>query len=88
MDFHLPPDNRFEKQISPLSKGFAIFLAVFAGIVGAHDFYLGYKKKGITKIVLFCLLIGGPINPVWALVDIFNMLFKSDFCDAQGRLLK
>ena len=83
----LPEAGRHDQQIRPLSKGFAIFLAFVAGIVGAHDSYLGYKKKGITKIVLFFLMIGGIINPMWAIVDIFHMLTNPNFCNAQGRLL-
>jgi len=88
MDFNLPPVGRHEKEISPLSRKFAIFLCLFAGAVSAHDFYLGYTKKGITKIVLYLLIVGGFINPVWTLVDLFNLIFKSDYCDAQGRVLQ
>ncbi len=87
-DFTLPSQHRHEKEISPLSKGFAIFLAVVAGFIGAHDFYLGYRKKGMTKVVLFALMITAPINSVWAVIDVINMLVKRDFCDGQNRLLK
>lgn len=87
MDFKLPPINRHDKEVSPLSKKMAIFLAIVAGAFGAQDFYLGKKKNGIIKVVLFCFGLGA-VNCIWAWVDIISMLTKKDYCDGQDRLLR
>ena len=37
------------------SKLVAVLLAFFLGGIGIHDFYLGYNKYGVIKIILtFC----------------------------------
>lgn len=87
IDFDLPKINRHDTPVSPFSKKMAIFLAVVAGIVGAQDFYLGKKKTGIIKVVLFCFGLGA-INAVWALVDIIYMLAKKNYCDGLNRPLQ
>ena len=64
------------------SKLVAVLLAFFLGSIGIHDFYLGYTKYGIIKIVLTCCTgIGGGI---WALVDFIRLLTGSLHTDANG----
>jgi len=64
----------------------AVLLAFFLGGIGIHDFYLGYNKNGIIKIVLtVCTGIGGGI---WALVDFIRLLTGSLNTDANGVELK
>ncbi len=68
------------------SKLIAVLLAFFLGSIGIHDFYLGYNKYGVIKIVLtVCTGIGGAI---WALVDFIRLLTGSLNADANGVELK
>ncbi|MBO5369177.1 MAG: TM2 domain-containing protein [Clostridia bacterium] len=68
------------------SKLVAVLLAFFLGSIGIHDFYLGYTKYGIIKIVLtLCTAVGGGI---WALVDFIRLLTGSLDTDANGVELK
>ena len=68
------------------SKLVAVLLAFFLGGFGIHDFYLGYNKYGIIKIVLtVCTGVGGSI---WALVDFIRLLTGSLNVDANGVELK
>lgn len=64
------------------SKLIAVLLAFFLGNFGVHDFYLGYTKYGIIKIVLTCCTgIGGSI---WAFIDFIRLLTGSLHTDANG----
>lgn len=68
------------------SKLVAVLLAFFLGGIGIHDFYLGYNKYGIIKIVLtVCTGVGGGI---WALIDFIRLLTGSLNTDANGVELK
>ena len=68
------------------SKLVAALLAFFLGSLGIHDFYLGYNKNGIIKIVLTCCTgVGGGI---WALIDLIRLLTGSLHTDANGNELK
>ncbi|MBR5479433.1 MAG: TM2 domain-containing protein [Clostridia bacterium] len=68
------------------SKLTAVLLAFFLGGIGIHDFYLGYNKYGIIKIILtVCTGVGGSI---WALVDFIRLLTGSLNTDANGIELK
>ncbi len=68
------------------SKLVAVLLAFFLGGIGIHDFYLGYNKNGIIKIVLtVCTGAGGSI---WALIDFIRLLTGSLNTDANGNELK
>lgn len=68
------------------SKLVAVLLAFFLGGFGIHDFYLGYNKNGIIKIVLtVCTGVGGSI---WALIDFIRLLTGSLNVDAAGIPLK
>jgi len=66
----------------PKSKLVAVLLAFFLGGFGVHDFYLGYNKYGIIKIILtVCTGVGGSI---WALIDFIRLLTGSLSTDANG----
>lgn len=68
------------------SKLVAVLLAFFLGSIGIHDFYLGYNKYGVWKIVLtVCTAVGGSI---WALIDFIRLLTDSLNTDANGVPLK
>jgi TM2 domain-containing membrane protein YozV len=64
-------------------KSVAILLAIFLGFVGAHDFYLGYRVKGIIKIVLsFTPLI--LLSVLWGFVDAVLLLIGKTTTSAKG----
>ena len=68
------------------SKLVATLLCFFLGSIGIHDFYLGYTKNGIIKIILtVCTGVGGGI---WALIDFIRLLTGSLKTDANGVELK
>lgn len=68
------------------SKLVAVLLAFFLGGIGVHDFYLGYTKYGVIKIILtLCTGFGGSI---WALIDFIRLLTGSISVDAKGVPLK
>lgn len=68
------------------SKLVAVLLCFFLGSIGIHDFYLGYTKNGIIKIILtVCTAVGGSI---WALIDFIRLLTGSLATDANGAELK
>ena len=68
------------------SKLVAVLLAFFVGGIGIHDFYLGYTKNGVIKIILtVCTGFGGSL---WALIDFIRLLTGSLHTDANGVELK
>lgn len=68
------------------SKLVAVLLAFFLGSIGIHDFYLGYTKYGVIKIVLTCCTgVGGGI---WGFVDFIRLLIGNLHTDANGVELK
>lgn len=76
----------------------AVILALLAGGLGLHQFYLGFIGKGVTQLILTVLgslltiiLIGYVflgIVAVWVFFDIVLMLVNSDYRDAKGVPLK
>lgn len=68
------------------SKLAATLLCFFLGGFGIHDFYLGYTKNGIIKIILTCCTgFGGSL---WALIDFIRLLTGALHKDARGVELK
>jgi TM2 domain-containing membrane protein YozV len=49
-----------------------ILLALFLGIFGVHNFYAGYNGRGLTQLLITCLL-GWLVVPA-ALVVMWNIL--------------
>lgn len=41
------------------SRKIASFLCLFLGSFGAHNFYLGYTKKGLIELLITLVLVGG-----------------------------
>ncbi len=68
----------------------AAALAFFLGYIGIHDFYLGYTKRGVIKIVLTVVLaiivVGPVISSIWAFVDFIKILAGS-MTDSDGKKL-
>ena len=69
------------------SKLIALLLTFFLGGWGIHDFYLGYNKYGVIKIILFFFTFGVG-SSIWALVDPIRLLTGSLHTDANGIELK
>lgn len=69
------------------SKTIAALLALFLGYFGAHDFYLGYKKEGIIKIILTITVIGSFVAYAWTLIDFIKIICNGKL-DSNGQLLK
>lgn len=79
---HVPPVAVQQK-----SKVVAALLAWLLGSFGVHDFYLGYKKNGIIKIILTVTVIGSVVSVVWSLVDFIKIICNGKF-DSNGQPLK
>ena len=80
-----------DSSISPYTVQTAGLLAVFAGGVGVHRFYVGLNRTGVGQAVLGTLSIlsgGVPIFlvplVVWVLLDCVRIVTR-DFVDAKGR---
>lgn len=69
------------------SKLVAVLLALFLGGIGLHDFYLGYTKYGVIKIIL-AVCTCGIGSSIWAIIDLVRLLTDSLNVDANGVELK
>jgi hypothetical protein len=51
------------------------------GALGAHNFYAGYRKKGLIQLAITILTLGygAPMSWIWAIIDICTV-----DCDSQG----
>lgn len=78
------------------SKSLAVILAIAVGVFGIHDFYLGYKKRGIIKLIctilaiLTSVIIIGIVPllvvAIWILIDMINIV-TGKMTDADGNEL-
>lgn len=73
-----------EKSYSTKSKVTAILLAVLLGAFGAHNWYLGKRKKAIIQTILGISVIGLYISWIWAILEIFTGKLNTD---SEGRKL-
>lgn len=55
----------------------AALLCFFLGVLGIHDFYLGYKVRGVIKLVCTATLVAVPLSATWALIDLIMILLDS-----------
>lgn len=88
--------NVSKVQSTGKSKVAAGLLALFFGVFGVHNFYLGYNSKGATQLVLtivgfiLCIVIIGIFMVVaveiWAFVEAI-MIFCGNIKDADGNEL-
>ncbi|HEX7287123.1 MAG TPA: NINE protein [Candidatus Angelobacter sp.] len=49
-----------------------IVLGVLLGMLGAHNFYAGYKNKALAQLCISALTLGfaSPMSWVWAVIDV------------------
>lgn len=64
---------RVVKKISPEKKLTVLILAIAFGYAGAHCFYLGEKKKGITRLLLLFFLF--PVASILSVIDVIKIIF-------------
>lgn len=81
-------ETRAQKEVkeSKCNMYIAAILAFFLGAIGIHDFYLGYTKNGIIKIILTITGIGAVASEIWAIVDFVNIL-TGNKADSNGNPL-
>ena len=72
------------------SKTTAGLLAVFLGAFGLHNFYLGYKTKGIIQLVLTLTLCWTYVAPIivwiWTIVEAV-LIFQGKLQTSDGKAL-
>ena len=86
--------NNVNSNPNQKQKMIAGLLAIFLGAYGVHNFYLGFKKKAITQLIigvvgfLLSFIIIGIIPlavvGVWAIIDAVNIFTGKIACDADG----
>jgi TM2 domain-containing membrane protein YozV len=72
-------------------KYLAAVLALFLGWTGAHRFYLGFYRLGITQIILTVILYvtGLPgFAALWGFIEAVLLFGGQIYQDAKGRPLK
>ncbi len=60
-----------------------IILGIFFGLFGIHNFYAGYKGRGIAKILLSILIVPILFVELWVLIEL--VVTKTD---GKGRLME
>ena len=79
-------------QTQPKSKVAAGLLGIFLGVIGVHNFYLGYIQKAVAQLILgtigACFFGIGPIvSFIWGLIEGILILCGNIDKDAKGNLL-
>lgn len=64
------------------SRFLYIFLAIFVGLLGIHNFYIGRSARGVFQLLLTITGIGVMLSLPWVLLDIVTVS-----TDANGRSL-
>lgn len=89
-----------EAEISPSRRFCALLFAIFFGLIGWHNYYLGYKRKGKIQFALFfvCLLLCefGPdilfeihVKIMWPLMWLWGIIEVCAYStDGEGRRLE
>lgn len=65
------------------SKKRAAIFAILLGGCGVHDFYLGFIKRGIIKILLSIVSFGFA-GAIWGVVDFIRIVAGGVKTDAKG----
>ena len=69
------------------SRGLALALCSFPGLIGAHRFYTGHYTTGVVMAGLTLSVAGLFVSGPWWLYDMYQ-LCTGEFEDAEGRVLK
>lgn len=70
------------------SKTVAIILALFLGVLGVHNFYMGYTKKAIIQLILTITVIGMYVSGIWAFIELIMLITGKICCDGKGCALR
>ena len=64
-------------------------LAIFLGVFGVHNFYLGYTGKAIAQLLITVLTcgLGAFISSIWGFIEGIMILTGNLNTDADGRRL-
>jgi TM2 domain-containing membrane protein YozV len=78
--FAMPTSDPWYDYAPRKSRVVFVFLAVFLGAFGGHNFYAGYAKKGTIQIciTLFTCFYGSFISWIWALVEACTVKHDDD----------
>ncbi len=66
------------------SKTIAILLAIFTGLVGGQNWYLGYTKKATIQLILSVT----SLSLIWGFIDAYKIATGSIDTDAKGGKLQ
>ena len=82
-------DNPVNNDPNAKSKMAAGLLAIFLGVFGVHNFYLGYTGKAVAQLLITLLscFILSPVSAIWALIEGIQILAGNKKTDATGRAL-
>lgn len=71
------------------SKLIAGLLGILLGVFGAHNFYLGYKNKAMTQLLLTVLSFGilSFVSAIWGFIEGVLILIGNINVDANGNPL-
>lgn len=89
------PNDRIERTFANVepapaiqrSKVLAGILGLVLGMLGAHNFYLGYQKRAIVQLVL-TFISAGTLSAIWGIIEGIIILSSTTYRDADGNLLK
>lgn len=72
------------------SKRTAGLMAIFVGVFGFHNFYLGFIGKATAQLLMTCWSFGLllPVTWIWALIEGIRILKGKADRDASGNPLK
>ncbi|MAI09712.1 MAG: hypothetical protein CMA08_03910 [Euryarchaeota archaeon] len=76
------------QQNPPKQLLIGVLLALFLGVFGVHNFYLGHTGRGVAQLLITVLTfgLGSIITGIWALIELI-MMATGSLTDGQGRPL-
>jgi TM2 domain-containing membrane protein YozV len=60
-------------EASRISEPLVFILAIYTGLFGGHNFYLGRKGAAIAQLILTCLVVTLIVSMIWLIVDLFKI---------------
>lgn len=78
-------DYNYTETDLPKSRKVAALLALFTGILGIHNFYLGYYKKAMIQLILGVVTFG--FSGIWGFLEGILIIFEVIKVDGKGRPL-
>jgi TM2 domain-containing membrane protein YozV len=68
-------DMAFEPDPEAKNRMTFIVLGVLLGAFGAHNFYAGYRGKGVAQLLITLISLGfaSPMTWIWAVIDVWTV---------------